>query len=136
MDTPKIFYPAAAGAWFAMLVVAFVFGALREFLINPLAGKQAGHVIGSLLVVACFLTIIYFFVRHFHGSVSPGAFWVIGIGWLMMTVSFEFLFFHYIGGKPWSELLADYNVAKGRIWPLVLLTTLFGPPAIDALLRR
>ena len=44
-----------------------------------------------------------------------------------MTLAFEFGFFHYIMGVPWEILLADYNVAKGRIWPLVLAADLLAP---------
>jgi hypothetical protein len=29
--------------------------------------------------------------------------------------------------KPWAELTEDYNVARGRIWPLVLVAVLFAP---------
>ena len=36
--------------------------------------------------------------------------------WLGMTLAFEFLFGHYIAGKSWSLLLADYNLAAGRLW--------------------
>lgn len=56
----------------------------------------------------------------------------IGLMWLLLTVGFEFLFFHYIAGKPWEELLNDYNLAQGRLWVLVLLTLAIGPALIDA----
>jgi hypothetical protein len=39
---------------------------------------------------------------------------------MALTVTFEFLFFHFFGGHPWSELLAHYNVANGRVWVLIL----------------
>ena len=28
---------------------------------------------------------------------------------------------------PWDRLIGDYNILKGRIWSLVLLTTFFAP---------
>jgi len=67
---------------------------------------------------------------------STGDLWLIGLLWLLMTAGFEFLFFHFGGGKSWPELLADDNLPQGRIWLLVLATTLFGPPTIHAILRR
>jgi len=33
-----------------------------------------------------------------------------------------------LAGKSWEALLADYNLLDGRVWILVLLTELFGPP--------
>lgn len=34
---------------------------------------------------------------------------------------FETVLGHYVLGDPWSQVLRDYNVLEGRIWPLVLL---------------
>jgi len=31
---------------------------------------------------------------------------------LALTVAFEFLFFHYVGGRSWSKLLANYNLLE------------------------
>ena len=40
---------------------------------------------------------------------------------------FEFGIGHFVFKKPWPELLADYNIAKGRIWILVLVATATAP---------
>jgi hypothetical protein len=40
---------------------------------------------------------------------------------MALTIAFEFLFFHFVGGHPWSELLANYNLAGGRGWVLLLV---------------
>lgn len=50
----------------------------------------------------------------------------IGLAWLVVTLAFEFGFGR-ARGKPWAELLADYDVLKGRIWVLVLVTTAVAP---------
>jgi hypothetical protein len=44
-----------------------------------------------------------------------------------MTVCFELGFFHFVAGVPWEKRLADYQLFAGRLWVLVLLTTLCGP---------
>ena len=128
-------YLAALGVWFVFLVVAFTLGTVRELVVTPLTGEDGAHIVGTLAVVAAFLGIMLIFVQRVRDDCTSGDFWLIGLLWLAMTVCFEFLFFHFVGGKPWDELLADYNVAQGRIWILVLLTTLLGPPAIHAILR-
>jgi hypothetical protein len=51
----------------------------------------------------------------------------VGLFWLLFTVLFEFGAGHYLFRNPWEQLLADYNIFKGRIWVLVLLATLFAP---------
>ena len=49
------------------------------------------------------------------------------MGWLGLTVAFEFLGGHYLFGDSWERLLAAYNVAQGQVWVLVLIATLLAP---------
>jgi hypothetical protein len=58
---------------------------------------------------------------------STGDALLIGVVWLLLTLAFEFLVGHYVFHKAWTELTEDYNVARGRIWPLVLVVVLFAP---------
>jgi hypothetical protein len=51
----------------------------------------------------------------------------IGLLWLALTVAFEFLAGHFVFRTPWHRLLADYNLAAGRIWVLVPVTTAIAP---------
>jgi hypothetical protein len=52
---------------------------------------------------------------------------VVGGVWLGLTLAFEFLGGHFAFGKSWSELFADYDLTRGRIWPLVLIATTLAP---------
>jgi hypothetical protein len=45
---------------------------------------------------------------------------LIGIAWLAATVAFEFVFGRYVAQHSWSRLLADYDLRRGRVWPLFL----------------
>ncbi len=58
---------------------------------------------------------------------SPGEALELGALWLGLTLLFEFGTGHYIAQKPWAELLADYNLLRGRIWVLVPLVTFVAP---------
>jgi hypothetical protein len=49
------------------------------------------------------------------------------LGWLVATIAFEFLFGHFVSGLTWSALLADYDIRRGRLWPLILLSVGLGP---------
>ena len=51
----------------------------------------------------------------------------VGAAWLAATVAFEFGFGRAVAKLSWEELLADYNLARGRTWPLVLLAIAAGP---------
>jgi len=51
----------------------------------------------------------------------------IGFIWLVLTITFEFIFGHYVMGNPWSRLLHDYNLLEGRVWSLVLISIVILP---------
>jgi hypothetical protein len=59
---------------------------------------------------------------------SPGSAKLLEVGllWLFLTVAFEFGFGR-LSGASWQALLADYDIPRGRLWPLVLLTTFLAP---------
>lgn len=123
-------YALALAVWPVFLVTAILLGLVRETVLGPVVGEQAAHVIGTLGLIAVMLGIISVFVSRVAGDVVPRDWWLIGAGWTAMTVAFEFLFFHFVAGVPWETLLANYNLRAGRLWVLVLLTTLCGPAVI------
>jgi hypothetical protein len=112
--------------WLACAVVAVAAGAARELLLAPRLGAHAAHVAGTLAVCVLFLAAMGVFFR----LVPPGTAaqqWMLGAFWCLLTVTFEFGFGHFVMGHSWSALLADYNLLRGRLWVLVLLTLLSGP---------
>jgi len=54
----------------------------------------------------------------------------IGIIWLIATVSFEFVFGHYVAGHSWQRLFQDYNLLAGRVWLLFLIWLVALPYAV------
>lgn len=130
MMTFKKVYLLGLVLWPVFLVTAVLLGAVRESVIAPALGEHAAHVIGTLLFVSVMLAIQFLFVGKVCRYVRQRDLWLIGAIWRLMTVCFEFGFFHFVAGVPWEKLLADYNVFAGRLWLLVLLTTLFGPPMV------
>lgn len=113
--------------WLLLLVLAFAGAALREGLLAPRIGGAAAHFVGTVVVVALFLVAIALTLPWIVPTLSPGALLRLGLGWTAMTIAFEFGFGHFVMGHSWSELLHDYNLFAGRVWILVLLTTLLGP---------
>lgn len=122
-------------AWWVMLLVAMANGALRDLtygrLVGPLAAQQLSTVSGILLL-GCVMGL---FQRR-HPAASARQAVAIGLFWMTLTVAFEFLFFHYLGGHSWAELLANYDVAAGRTWVLVLVWLAVAPYLFHRLFRR
>ena len=129
-------YLRAVGVWFVFLLIAFGVGAVREGVMRPRMGEPKAHVLGTLIAVSLMMLVIYAFIRRVHGSCSMTDLILIGVLWLIMTVAFEFGFFHFVMGRSWEALLTDYNVRRGRIWVLVLATVLLGPIIVGTLMKR
>jgi len=109
-----------------MLVVASVNGAIREALLIPAIGDAAGRAISTVALCVLVLLLTWLTIRWIEPRSSRDA-WVVGALWVALTLGFEFLAGHFLFGDPWSQLLEDYNVFRGRIWILVLVTIAIAP---------
>jgi hypothetical protein len=112
-------------AWFGFMLIAVASGALREALLTPRLDEHTAHQVGTLLVFLLIAAAIVPTIRRLRPT--PRQALAIGAGWVAMTVAFEIGVFHFIVGHPMKVLLADYNLAEGRLWPLVLLTEFVMP---------
>lgn len=118
--------------WLGMVVIAIMNAGLRNALITPLIGEQAGHVAGTVTGCIAFLAFMKL-TLPWTGFRGTRALVFLGVLWLILTVAFEFLAGHYLFGNSWARLFADYNLARGRVWIAVLLVVLFGPLLIGRL---
>ena len=112
--------------WVGLLGLAIVNGGVREALIIPRTGELAGQAISTISLCVLILALAWLTIGWVQPASASEA-WKIGTLWVVLVLAFEFLAGHYLFGTPWSELLADYNVMRGRIWPLVLVTTFVAP---------
>jgi hypothetical protein len=113
-------------AWIVLGIVAVLNGILRNALITPYIGEPGGHVVSTVLLCALIIIITLSLIKWLDPNSKNDAL-AIGLLWLLMTVAFEFLAGHFLFGHPWSKLFADYNIANGRIWILVLIATFLAP---------
>ncbi|MGE5437880.1 MAG: hypothetical protein ACM3O3_11675 [Syntrophothermus sp.] len=127
-------YLYSAGVWFIILILAILNGTLRQFVVVPKVGELTGHQISSVLLSLFVFILSYFYVSWLK-PISSSQLWLIGIQWVLMTIAFEFLFGHYVFGNSWQKLFADYNLLAGRIWILVLISTLTAPYLCSKLIK-
>lgn len=121
--------------WLAMLVMASVNGGVREALLVPLMGSGGARAVSTLLLCAIVFVLTYFTIRWI-GPRTPRDAWIVGAIWVALTLGFEFLAGHYLFGNPWSRLLEEYNVFRGRIWILAVVTILVAPRVCARAHRR
>ena len=113
-------------AWLLLFVVMFANGAIRVLVLQPPLGEDRARQVASLSGMALVLMVSWVFVRFCPEARSSQLWWV-GVAWLTATMAFEFLFGHFVSGRSWQVLLADYNILRGRLWSLVLVSVCLGP---------
>jgi hypothetical protein len=122
-------------AWIGGSALGVVNGIIRELAYKDRVGELTANQISAGTLIA--LLALYFWIleRRWPIPTIRSAF-AIGGTWVVLTVLFEFGFGHYVDGKSWSELAANYNLAEGNLWTLVLLWIGLGPVVVRALLGR
>jgi hypothetical protein len=112
--------------WCVLLGVAVVNGGFREAWLVPSLGAAPAHVISTVMLCGL-IAMTAWLALPAIGIVSSRQAWAAGAAWALLTLAFEFVGGHYLFGTPWTVLLADWNVVEGRIWPMVIVTTLGAP---------
>lgn len=112
--------------WLGILVLASGNGAVRDLVLAPRLGDPLARAISTLLLCGLVLLVTWRSIR-WVGPRSRGDALIVGLLWVILTLAFEFLAGHYLFGKSWAMLLEDYDLSRGRIWILALLTTFAAP---------
>ncbi|WP_418286261.1 hypothetical protein [Halorubrum sp. DTA46] len=128
-----LLYPL--GVWVVMAIIAVANGGFRELVLIPRFGDYPGHVLSTALLVIAILVVSFGFFWSISIAYSRPELVIIGIGWTVLTVGFEFLV-GYVEGTPVSVTLGQYNVLAGQVWIAVPLTLLVSPLLFGAYLVR
>ena len=119
-------YLRALLVWIGMAVAMVVNGSARELLYAPITGNPAAQAISTVIGIAIILGISNLFVKTHPEFPHRG--WVrVGVLWGCLTIVLELVVGLYVTGLTWLEILANYNLFAGRLWPLVLLAVFVAP---------
>ena len=122
-------------AWPGAALIGVANGVLREVTYGRRMSERAAHQLSGVTAVAAFTG--YFSALDARWPLRDTREAVeVGMGWLALTVAFEFGFGRLVAKQSWDELLADYDVAEGRTWPFVLAWIGAGPALVRALRAR
>ena len=122
-------------AWIPMIFIAITNGTIRQFVYGPWVNELAAHQISCASAIILFFLYTLFLSGRWSFTKSSQA-WLTGLIWLVLTIAFEFAFGHFVAGHSMDRLLQDYNMAAGRLWPLVLAALFFMPYVTFRIRRR
>jgi len=119
----------AGTVWFAIMLIAILNGAARDVILVPRLGDLVARALSCFTLTTLIVVVTWFSLQWIHPA-SLGDAWTIGVMWLAMTLTFEFIAGHFLFHTEWSTLLADYNIFAGRLWILVLVATTVAPALV------
>ena len=114
------------GVWLLLAVLMSANGIFRELALKPALGATSADIVSAMLGIAIILGITWWLFRPLAGSATRDLVRA-SVLLVSLTVAFEFLVGHFVDGKSWSELVANYVIWRGRLWPIVLATIALTP---------
>jgi hypothetical protein len=112
-------------AWLLVMVMAVVNGTIRDFTYGRWLAERLAHSLSVIPLLVGILAVAFWLARRWPLP-SPSATAAVGAIWLLATLGFEFGL-GTAAGRPMSELLAQYDLVHGNLWPLVPLTMALAP---------
>lgn len=125
---------SAVLSWLLLLVVMFTNGIARVAVLQPRLGEEPARRLATVLGIALVTAFAYGYVRR-TGPRPAGDRLRVGAVWLLLTLAFEFGM-GLVSGRSWGEMVADYDLPRGRLWPLVLVAVFLAPWAWGRVLAR
>ena len=120
-------------AWLLLLAVAVTNGTLRQLVYGPSMDDAVAHRISTGIGAVALGVAMWLVLRRWRVG-TPARAWALGAFWTGLTVAFEFGMGR-AGGHSWDDLLAQYALWRGSLWPLLLCWILIAPAVFQALDR-
>ena len=111
--------------WLPMIGLAFVNATLRELVLKKHFSEMRAHQLSTvtLMVICGVYGLLIFRLLKLEDA---GQALLVGFVWMLLTVLFEFTLGKILN-QSWTQLLEQYNLKKGHLWPVFLLFLLLLP---------
>jgi hypothetical protein len=120
----RLLVPAVL-AWLVLAAVMFANGTVRALVLQPRLGEHLARQVATGTGVLIVFAFALAFVRRL-GSLSAPQLLKVGLLWLALTLTLEFGM-GLVAGASWEAMLADYDIRRGRLWPLIPASALVAP---------
>jgi len=121
----KVFFKATA-VWMVTVVVPIANAGLREKVVAPFLGTSVALPLSGITLSLLIFLLSLAFVPWF-GKLEKSGYFKIGLLWVALTLCFEFTLGHFVQGKSWSEVMRVFDVTKGDLFSLAIISSLVSP---------
>jgi len=113
-------------AWLVLAVVMFANGAFRVLVLQPRLGESLARQVATISGILIVLALTYPLLVWGRPAATGRDLLGVGLLWLVLTLVFEFGM-GWISGASLDAILADYDLRRGRLWPVALVAILLAP---------
>ena len=107
-----------------MVIAAILNGLFREEVLIPELGSSKALLLSGIFLSLFVLVIIAVSIGIF-GKHKSKEYFMIGGFWVIMTLIFELGLGFIVRGKSFEEVIQIFNVFRGNLFILVLITSFF-----------
>ena len=120
--------------WLIELAVSAVnYFVLMRRVYEPRWGELRAHQVGMTTRIVYIFAFAYVLLARSHGYTTAETL-VAGAFWLGLVLVFEWVG-SFIQRRPVREILVGWNLARGYMWPYVLLAYLLSPLLVGVVLH-
>jgi hypothetical protein len=112
--------------WALLAVAMALNGIVRETMLKRAMPSGAADVVSALLGAAIILFVTRPMFRSLRGS-PDRALAMASVVLVLLTIVFEFAVGLYVDHRSWTELLGNYAIWRGRLWPILLALVALTP---------
>jgi hypothetical protein len=119
---------AAIGIWSLFVCAAFACRLYCQGGVEARKGERAAH---RLFVLMSSVVVFFLGTLFLSDSAQTDNAALLSLGglWLGLSLLFELWLTRVVLGLAWQRVFRDYNLRRGRLYPLLLVTVFFTPLA-------
>lgn len=119
-------WPRILTTWVLLAIAMSLNGIFRETVLKRAMASAAADVVSAVLGAAIILLVTRPMFRSLRGS-PDRVFAMTSVVLVVLTVVFEFAVGRYVDHKSWTELIGNYAIWRGRLWPILLALVALTP---------
>ena len=120
----------AVAVWLGLLAFAVINGYFRVNFLEPQVGSEIAHFLSTTTLCGAVFLATLLFIGNRRLTPAPRALFGIGLLWSTATILFETVLGFAAGGRSATDLFADYDLMRGRLFAFGVLAEVTAPPLV------
>jgi len=122
----QAYWLRAVGLWVLLMAAETLLGLWRVKVLSIWLGNDFARDLGAFTGSLIILLITFGFIGWIPAR-DTRTLLLVGATWVALTIGYEVVLGRFALHRSWSEIAEDFNLFRGRLFPLGLAFLLFSP---------